>query len=229
MIDRLISWFAPHICEGCGATGSGLCDRCNKDILAHPWRRCVSCLQVVSSESYRSRGAMCIDCRRQLPFRRVFIVGERTKVLQRLIGNFKYFSQRDYRAAIARLLSATLPDQLPNDLEIVFVPTAAKRIRERGFDHMQLVARQLAKQRGLTVAPVVRRLGNQAQHSANRTERRRQAESTFALRHRLIPKKVLLIDDIYTTGATTQAIATLLRRAGTAEVWLAVVARQTEN
>ena len=229
MIDRLISWFAPHICEGCGATGSALCNRCNKNIKAKSWHYCLHCMTPISQSLYQKHGSLCTHCRRHLPFDRAFVVGKRAEVLRRLVGNFKYFSRQDYASTIARLLSTALPDNIPSDLQIVFVPTAPKHIRERGFDHMQLIARRLAKRRGLALTTIIQRLGNQVQHDASRAERKRQVRSAFAVKRRPAPERVLLIDDIYTTGATAQAIAAMLRRAGTREIWLAIVARHSSR
>lgn len=226
MIDRAISWFAPHICEGCGAVGSTLCNRCNKDILATLWVRCVQCLRPIDPKSRSLYGVICITCRRQSPFARVYVVGERSGALQRLIGNFKYFSRRDSARSIARLLSATLPNRLPDGMNIVFAPTSPKHIRERGFDHMRLVAKELGKQRNLPVTPIIRRINNQSQHSASRADRIQQIRAAFRIDKLPVSKKVLLIDDIYTTGATVRTIAVLLKQAGAKEIWLAVVARQ---
>ena len=226
MMDTLVGRFAPHICESCGATGSTLCNCCNKDILAKLWIHCIACLQPIDPKYRRLNGAICASCRRRLPFRRVFVVGERSGVLQRLVGNFKYLSRRDSARSIANLLASALPDDVPDDMNIVFVPTSPKHIRERGFDHMKLVAQALAKERHLLVQSIIKRINNQAQHSANRAKRLEQTRSAFELENRSVPERILLIDDIYTTGTTVQTIAKLLRQAGAKEVWLAIVARQ---
>ena len=226
MIDRVIGWFAPHICEGCGVAGSTLCECCNNNIMAHPWLHCVQCLGLIDRISRQNQGNLCHTCRRHTPFDKAFVVGERADTLERLVGNFKYLSRRDSATAMASLLSSVMPDSIPDDIQIVFVPSSPKNIRERGFDHMKLVASQLAKQRQLAISPVIERLSNQAQHSASRAKRLKQARLTFGLNNTSVPEQVLLIDDIYTTGATVQTIAELLRQAGTKTIWLAIVARQ---
>ncbi len=228
MIDSMIDWFAPHICEGCGVVGSPLCDRCNNNILAHSWMYCIRCLDPLDRISRHNHGAMCPRCRRHTPFDNVFVVGERAGVLEQLVGNFKYFSRRSSAKTIATLLSSVLPDDMPEGMTIVFVPSSPKHIRERGFDHMKLVAEQLAKKHQLTVQPIIKRLSNRAQHSANHAERLKQARLAFDLKNISAPKQVLLIDDIYTTGATVQTVAELLRQAGVKKLWLAIVARQKQ-
>jgi ComF family protein len=161
----------------------------------------------------------------------VFVVGERTKTLKELVGNFKYLSRRESAQAIAELLDSVLPENLPDDLVVVPLPTIPKHIRERGFDHMKLVARKLSRQRRLVCSlDLLGRTGNASQHSADLRQRQRQATQAFAINpSRPVPTKVFLVDDIYTTGATVTAVAKLLQKHGAKEIWLGIVARQMKK
>jgi ComF family protein len=161
----------------------------------------------------------------------VFVVGERTKTLKRLVGNYKYFSRRESAGAMAGLLSDTLPDELPKNLVIVPLPTIPGHVRERGFDHMKLVARQLSRLRGLSCdLGLLCRTDNVSQHSASSRQRQKQAAQAFRINsHRPISARILLIDDIYTTGATTIMAAKLLKKHGAKEIWLGIVARQIDT
>jgi ComF family protein len=231
MIDWLLRWISPHICEDCGEVGTTLCKRCNFDILQSKWQKCVNCgCQMTTTELAKS-GNMCRNCSGTLPFQRVFIVGERTKTLKKLVGNYKYFSRRESAKAMAKLLNDILPKKLPTDLTIVPIPTIPEHIRERGFDHMKLAARQLARQRGLECCPnLLCRTDNVSQHSAGLRQRQKQAVRAFSVNPRYVmPHYILLIDDIYTTGATTTAVAKLLKKHGAKEIWLGIVARQVNR
>jgi predicted amidophosphoribosyltransferase len=108
------------------------------------------------------------------------------------------------------------------------VPTAPKNVRFRGYDHMALVARALAKRRGWTVSTALRRRSNVTQHFAKTaTERRRHAKDFFEVRGSVnIDQPHLVIDDIFTTGSTVEAAADCLKQAGATEVWVGVIARQ---
>jgi ComF family protein len=161
----------------------------------------------------------------------VFVVGERTKTLKKLVGNFKYFSRRESAKTVAELLGSVLPKNLPNDLTIVPLPTIPKHIRERGFDHMKLVARELSRLRKLPYnSDLIHRTDNVSQHSANFNQRQKQAAQAFVIDHRRsVPTRVLLIDDIYTTGATVATAAKLLKKRGVKEIWLGIVARQIDK
>jgi ComF family protein len=176
-------------------------------------------------------GNLCSSCGPTLPYQRVFMVGERTKTLKKLVGNYKYFSRRESAQAIAGLLRGVLPDELPDDLVIVPLPTIPARIRERGFDHMKLVARELSRLRGHPCnLQLLKRTDNVSQHSASQRQRQQQAKQAFAVdSRRSVPPRILLIDDIYTTGATAAAAAKLLKKHGVEEVWLGIVARQVDQ
>src|SRR5690606_26066931 len=107
---------------------------------------------------------------------------------------------------LAELLNECLPD-ISDSITVTWVPTAPKNIRIRGYDHMELIARHLAKLRDWPVRPTLKRKNNATQHfTKNAVQRRRQAAGFFEPRKRLdVTKTYLLIDDIYTTGSTLAA------------------------
>lgn len=226
MIDTLIGLVAPHICESCGAAGDVLCKRCFFDILSTKWTKCVGCEIQLTTPIIAKNGNMCQGCRKKLPFCKVFVVGKRAGALKPLVGNYKYFSKRGGAKTIAKLLAKRISGKDISDLTVVPLPTIPKHVRQRGFDHMKWVAKKLARVLKCGYRPLLVRTDNTSQHGVGKTERQRQAASTFRLNDlRHIPQKVLLIDDIYTTGATVKAAAKLLKSAGVKEVWLGIIAR----
>lgn len=228
MIDRLVGWFAPHICEGCGLLGKPLCDSCNFDTISTKYIKCIDCDSEVRPTDLVNYGNMCHLCREKLPFEAVYIVGKREGVLKKLVGNFKYFSRRQSSKAVANLIYSKISNLVSEDLVIVYVPTAPSHIRERGFDHMKLVAKDLSRMGGWSVLPALKRLDNKSQHNSNRLMRQIQAVDTFAIKSvhsGRLHRSVLLIDDIYTTGSTAGAITKMLKKNGVKKVWLAVAAR----
>jgi ComF family protein len=157
------------------------------------------------------------------------VVGLRRDGLQRLVGDFKYNSERGSAKVIVRLLDQTLPNKELNDFTVVPITTVAKNVRYRGFDHMKLVGKRLAKVRRLPFAPdLLSRKNNSTQHNqAGLAARRRNAAESLSINPRVkVPSKILLLDDIYTTGATVETTAKILRRNGAKEIWLVIVARQ---
>lgn len=129
-------------------------------------------------------------------------------------------NRRSLVTPLADALVALVPD-LPG-LLVTWAPTGPGRRRRRGFDQAELLARAVARRRGLPVAALLRRLPGPAQ--AGRSASDRRLGPRFAVR-RPCARPVLLVDDVTTTGATLAAAAEALRAAGATEVHGLVVAQ----
>ena len=153
-------------------------------------------------------------------------MGERGGVLQRLIGGFKFRNVKEAALPLAELLRDRLP-RLGRQYTIVPIPTIPAHIRERGYDHMELIASRLASLTHSSVARVLVRREMHVQHRSSREERLIQAQSAFTVESVLNPKLTyILLDDIITTGATIQQAAQLLKDSGAIRIWVAAIARQ---
>ena len=163
-----------------------------------------------------------------MPYERAWAVGEHDGILQRLIGNYKFERTKSAYKVLGDLLLDILPE-LPANTIIVPVPTVASHIRERGYDHMLLIANYVAKARGLQCKRLVYRLTNTKQRQATARQRVMQAKQAFVVDSRQVDsvKPYLLLDDVITTGATVKYTSQALREAGAKHVWIAVIARQT--
>jgi len=218
MIDEMLSTIAPHHCCGCDKIGCLLCDNCKNNITSESKPICVACRRPTANMW------LCSDCR--VPYTRAWAVGERSGVLQRLVGDFKFQRMRSAHKILGELLAGALPD-LPPDTVIVPVPTTSGHIRERGYDHTLLIARHVAKSKGLQCNQLLQRVTNTKQRQASVKQRETQARQAFTTKGPIdgnVP--YLLIDDVVTTGATVKYASRALIRAGAKNVWVAVVARQ---
>lgn len=218
MVDKLLSFIAPHHCCGCDKVGSLLCDNCKYNINSESKMVCVVC--------HKPAGSMwlCNTCR--APYERVWVVGPREGALQRLIGLYKFERAKSAYKVLGDLLLKTLPE-LPPETVIVPVPTVSAHIRERGYDHMLLIAKYVARVRDLKCQQLLIRNTNTKQRQATARQRTAQAKQAFGVNGAInssIP--YLLIDDVITTGATIEYAAKTLRNAGAKHVWVAVIARQ---
>ena len=219
MLDHTLALIAPHHCYGCGMIGSVLCECCKTDILDEQFLNCVVCGSPQVGDN------LCRGHKKE--YERLWCVAKRADVTERLIDAYKFHGVRAAYAACSRLLYERLPE-LPPATVIVPIPTAPRNLRIRGYDHMLLVARELGRLSGLQVTPLLRRRNNVTQHFAKTAaERKKQAQEFFEVRERLDgTPPYLLIDDIFTTGATLDAAARCLWEAGAEMVWAVVIARQ---
>jgi predicted amidophosphoribosyltransferase len=138
----------------------------------------------------------------------------------RAITGLKNGDRRGRVTPLADALAALVPDL--DGLVVTWAPTSDARRRERGFDQAELLARAVARRRGLPVMALLRRRPGPAQ--AGRGVGDRWAHPGFVARRRW-SGPVLLLDDVATTGATLSAAAGALRAAGVPAVHGLVVAK----
>lgn len=219
MLDKVLSIIAPHYCCGCGIIGSLLCNNCKYNINQEQKMVCVVC--------NRPAGTTCLCDNCVAPYEKVWVVGEREGVLQRLIGLYKFERVRSAYRPLGDLLLGVLPE-LPENTVIVPIPTTFNRARERGYDHMLLIAKYIACVCGLECQQLIRRQTNTKQRQSSAKQRDLQAKQAFVVRGAIDPDvPYLIVDDVITTGATIKYATQALRDAGAKYVWVAVIARQT--
>ena len=219
MLDTLLSFIAPHHCSGCGDSATMLCDNCKYDIISDPYSACVAC-----GHGIAGRTGLCGDC--HPPYDRAWCVAPRLDHVEQLLNNYKFHYAKAAHRPLAALLHEHLPE-LPAHVRVVPVPTINSHIRQRGYDHTQLIARKFAKHRGLTLHTPLQRATSTMQRGANARTRTAQAKRAFRVKATLDPDAVyLLLDDVITTGATVKYAAKALKDAGAQYVWVVAICRQ---
>lgn len=225
---RLIDLVAPHSCRGCGHTGAVLCERCKIYNKEQREAICPLCRMVVA-QSYENGGKLvkCPNCEMELLG--LWAVGWRRGVLKKLVSEFKYESVRAIGEVLAEMLNEAIPDLakiLPEGAEVVVVPlpTIGKHVRRRGLDHTLILARKLAKKRGWKCEQILTRVVDTVQVGAKAKERREQAERAYKVSRGVDSRKYyLLLDDVWTTGASMKAVERVIREAGATKVMGAVI------
>lgn len=142
-----------------------------------------------------------------------------------LVQRFKFdASPRAGRVLLDLLVAGLSPTDLRWPHALVPVPLHPRRARERGFDQTRWLTLRLARQLSCPLAQARRSLDTRTQRGLDRGERRRNLRGAFHLIDRL-PARVVLVDDVMTTGATLDALARACRQAGAEEVQAWAVAR----
>jgi ComF family protein len=215
----------PSRCVGCGAYGSFLCQACQAELPRTRPPRCPICWQPQRGE------APCSRCRQERPAfqgaRSLYIYEGAAREAVRAL-KYKYISA--LAQPMAELMARYLEEEdIEADL-LVAVPLYGRRQRLRGYNQSALLARELSRLCGLSLAErgLARRRNTPPQaRSVDAEARKRNVADAFEADCRMVEgKRVLLIDDVMTTGATLSACALALREAGAESVWAITFARE---
>lgn len=189
---------------------------------------CTACNTPFANAFPLDDSGLCTACRAGLiRFDRAACFGFYEGTLRTLVHLYKYAGMRPLARHLAGFMQRVLPPELVFDV-VVPVPLHWRKQWDRGFNQAELLARQIASRRGLPVARALRRKRATAvQASLASAGRRRNVAGAFAVRDasRISGARVLLIDDVMTTGATANACATALKSAGAKSITLLTLAR----
>jgi len=220
----VIGILAPPECLSCFSEGSLLCENCVSQKVVPYGRHCWSCGTL--SQDNRT----CQKCRKTGSPSRVWVSTNYDGVAKDLLRAYKFSQQRPAAEALARIMSSTFHQYSQGAVNylIVPVPTATGRVRERGFDHAALLARQVAKDLGLPVSRPLGRLGQSRQVGAKRPQRQIQMADKIWVKNRgaVAGQQILLIDDVVTTGATLKEASKVLRQVGATRVDALIFAKR---
>lgn len=217
-LESLVAVFAPHHCLACGAEGALLCAACRDVSQPHP-EICYRCHKL--STGYRT----CSNCRKHSPLRSLFIATKYEGPVEAVIRALKFGRAASASQPLARLVNDSFR-QVGFDL-VCAVPSASRRQLRRGYNPAELIAAQVSRSMNLPHHQLLGRLGQHRQVGASRQQRLEQLQGAFYVRNsRLIAgKRVLIFDDVVTTGATLTECAKALKAGGAKSIDAAVVAR----
>lgn len=221
MLRKLLNILVPVNCTGCGEWGDYLCKRCTLRIQTIPIQLCHVCKR----PAYLNLSHK--ECREYSYLDGVIVGFHYEHEIKKLIRDFKYNDELD----IVNILSIMLAKQLQQhylDIDmIVPVPMFIPKKWIRGYNQAELLAKKIGRLLSLPINNVlVRKEATTAQSKLGKSDRQNNLSNVFSVKTRLSlkDKKVILIDDVMTTGATLEQCAKQLKAAGCANVYGVTVA-----
>ena len=185
-------------CEACGDIARVLCVKCQTQLFAMAQPECDAAVVAVAYEG----------------------------IARRLILNLKYRNRRQVVSVLVELLAQRVMQRIPNigavcDV-VTWAPTSSARVRRRGHDQSELLARRLARVLDVPCRRLLIKTSTNVQTGASREERLQG--SVFSARKLGVNSHVMVVDDVVTTGTTLRCAADALRKAGAYQVTCVAVA-----
>jgi len=234
----LLDLIFPRYCLGCEKEMTPkqsvlVCDACFGKITLNSGVQCHIC-------GLRNRLGTCKRCRQKTPLKGLFAASQyENPILKEMIHKFKYQSVESLKKPLAKLIityiaKELLTDKLINSV-LVPIPLALKRKINRGFNQSELLAEEIGKFLNCPVINLLKRkkfTSPQAEIS-DWQQRKENISGAFSLstsyphfyRFRKPINKIILVDDVATSGATLEEAALVLKNAGIKEIYGLVVAK----
>ena len=238
-----------HACPYCGqAHGKLACVDCNSFMVAHRQLAPDQRSSTHGDQGLLREGGIlprCSECAAEAQCERMPDVSQRA--LDKVVSVFSfvdpccklitvYKDKKELRLAgvLADMLASYIDPSwvLLGETALVVVPARKQALRERGFDHMKEVGLRLSKRCGLPLLDLLRTVDRNDQRGLSALSRQQNMKGSFAFNPQgllrtagVIPERVILADDVLTTGATLMAAASVLKEAGIEQVFGLTVAR----
>lgn len=198
--------------------------------------KCVLCGKLLEKEEID----LCRECRsirfsnsiiknRWLFLDSFFFVWYYEGNVRKSLLRYKFRGARRYAPAYGRMLTMRISQELPEGFDILtWIPVSAKRKASRGYDQVELIARAVGRELGMKPIPLLKKVQDNPPQSSltDDSMRKRNVSDVYQFRGGadISGKRILLLDDILTTGATAEEAARILLCAGAEEVHCAAMA-----
>ena len=240
LVRRAIRFFLPVHCSNCSSLLTDdpiphFCSDCWSAISLMSDARCARCDRPFPSSiaTAYSPNHVCQPCAERPPsYTKAWTLYPYLPPLRHAIRLFKYQGKVSLAAPLAALMIARLPPLNSVDV-IIPVPLHIQKLREREFNQSLLLADYIGRSLDIPVAytNLVRTAPTPAQTTLSRKSRLKNLRRAFAVRQpeAIVNKRLLLIDDVFTTGTTVNECAKALRRAGSADVFAITLSRTVDT
>lgn len=222
--NNIIDLIFPEECLSCGKIGETICPICREKIVEISPQLCPFCKVITP------HGKLCKRCRKKYALTGVVVYGYyQNDVLGKAVKELKYQNIFSSVTELAGLLGETIKKEGVAFDYVCAAPISRKRLNERGYNQSDLLAKEIAR---IFKKPyftgLVKTRDTKPQVGLTRRERQENLVGTIKVIKggEIAGQRILLIDDVITTGATLDECARALREAGARQVWGAALARE---
>ena len=195
-------------------------------------RKCVFCGGILN----RNESGICRSCRTELPeyegdrylpeLDGCCVLWYYQDAVRESLHRFKFYNRPDYADVYGPILAMKIQQRFPDAQVLTWAPVSKARLKQRGYDQSELLTKATARELGIpAVRLLVKHRDNPAQSGVENADvRRENVRDVYRLCGDAAGKRIVLVDDILTTGATAGECARVLRQAGAERVYLVAVA-----
>ena len=218
LISSSLDFIFPPVCLGCEGIGAHWCEKCEAElqVLTQPY--CQICCKVIEVESE----VICEECQTENPaFYSARALARYTSSFARAIVHLKYQPNKVFAASFVPRLAAIVNKEAWDIDVIVPIPLSHERFIERGYNQVEMFSKPLARMLGLPHGGkfLSRAKNTRPQVGLSHTERKKNVKDAFlGEKHLVSGKKLLLVDDVMTTGSSFHSAALALKAVGALEV-----------
>jgi len=223
LLEKFMSYIFPPTCGFCGEiTGSDsfICENCRRIKKQEYINHCSLCGKVCYSE-------ICPECRKKkIYYDKFFFCREYNEDMKEKIHRFKFYGEKYYYHFFTEILYERLKDEAVDG--IIAVPVSRERMKERGYNQCELVAKKLSAMLHIPYlrGVLVKTVHNERQSLQTLKLRKESVKNVFKVADILnvVGKKILLIDDVLASGSTVNECSKILKQANVKEVYVGVIA-----
>ena len=195
-------------------------------------RKCVFCGGILN----RNESGICRSCRTELPeyegdrylpeLDGCCVLWYYQDAVRESLHRCKFYNRPDYADVYGPILAMKIQQRFPDAQVLTWAPVSKARLKQRGYDQSELLTKATARELGIpAVRLLVKHRDNPAQSGVENADvRRENVRDVYRLCGDAAGKRIVLVDDILTTGATAGECARVLRQAGAERVYLVAVA-----
>lgn len=224
-LERITGILFPRRCPVCGEIilpkGNMICPPCKEKVKLVKEPKCKKCGKSLIDEEIE----YCFDCiKKNHSYKMGISLFEYDDVMKQSIYGFKYKNKREYADYYIQELMKNYKRQILSWKAEALIPVPLHKSRHlyRGYNQAEVLARKIGKELELPVAVnlILRQKKTLAQKGLNHKERRKNLQDAFHIGQKVVQyKKVIVIDDIYTTGSTIEACTKVLKINGVEDVY----------